>query len=426
MRRPLIAGTALALVLGVFTLGRHLVQVERTWNDMLVATETLRQELDSLPTERPVLWGDAESGDAMPHYREAVAIAEASGDALALQEAWLRALRQNGPEAAETVRAHFSAALSPALVWLRSGAHQTRHDAIPDWWQGFEQPRSNHAAELCLARAAIAAAAGEVAAGRDRNAVRLLLDAAQFGRDGAHRFLGNDESVGLSCLRTATSDWLEDQEMFSALGAAALDDLATGLERLDAWFEAAGRNARGGTVLAGSHMQIDPDRWDDFMGWLPGPPALSLEDLGLGWLRAWRDGFTTRNALAKVQLASIDWVRASSRCAELDHAAAQFRDRELRNRFWATGGSLARTWNIAPFASVTYRHEVRTRLRLLRMLLALRSGHDLQPLPDPFGGTLHAERRPDGSLRVWSDHLLHGDRTLELTFDASAPAAAPR
>ena len=83
--------------------------------------------------------------------------------------------------------------------------------------------------------------------------------------------------------------------------------------------------------------------------------------------------------------------------------------------------------NSAPTLAIhDVRRECVASLRLCRMMLALQLDEDPEPLPDPFGGTLHAERRPDGSLRVWSDHLLRGDRTLELTFDPSAPAATPR
>lgn len=412
MRRPLLLGSAVVLVgSGLFLLERQLTEVETTWARMLRETEGLRHELESLPTHRSVLWGEPVSGNAAADYRQALELTKATRDAETLQLTWIKTLTKSGATAAEPARERFATALSAPLASLASGAHRSTCSWRPDWSRGVSHPISNLLVERQLANAAVATAMGAAHEERDLDAVHLLLDAAQFGRDGAHRMQTIEELIGLAILGIATHEALLDRGLLADLEETALAVFADGLRRIDEEFEVAGRGQRGDVVLIGCNMRRDPSPWSDA--------------LGLGRISAWREGFSNKLVIARLQLAAIELARVESGLAWEPRLAAERGTDAARQEFLRTGGPLAD--DLLPAHDLaSNRRDAIARLRLLRLLLALHLGRTPDPLPDPFGGSLHAERRPDGSLRVWSDHLLRGNRTLDLTFDPNTPAAAPR
>ena len=410
MRRPLLLGSVVALIgTGLLLLDRQLTHVETTWARMLHETEHLRLELESLPSRRSVLWGEPIAGNAAADYRQALELTKATRDADTQQLTWIKTLAKSGAEAAEPARERFATTLSAPLASLVSGAHRSSCGWYPDWSKGLSHPVSNLLVERQLANAAVATAMGAARTGRDQDAVHLLLDAAQFGRDGAHRMQTIEELIGLAILGIATHEALLERGLLATLAEPALEELLDGLRRLDEDFETAGRGQRGDAVLAGFHMRRDPTPWSDA--------------LDLGPISAWREGFSHKLVIGKVQLAAIGLARTQSGLALEAEPVAARRGAAAGQEFLRTGGPLAD--RLLPAHDLARnRRDAIARLRLLRMLLALHLGQAPAPLADPFGGTLHAEREADGRLRAWSAWA--GHRPPELVFDPTPPAATAR
>ena len=411
MRRRLLFGSAAVLIgLGLLALDLQLARVERSWQAMVAATERAQAELEALPTERPVLWGEARPGNAAEDYARVLALAASTPGVGRLQSEWMSARARFDAEDDLEARDRFAEALAPAIQAMRDGAHRTHYDNLPAWSGALDDRSWQFLTDRLVANAAAAEAERLVLDDQHLEAARLLLDATQFSRDRAHDAFLNQEVIGLAMLAILTRGALYDRGLAGRLDADAQRLLADGLARLDHDL-GAGLGMRGDAILSGLHAIRSPEAWTEGLYYHP--------------LSTWREGFSTRLAISKLILAKLDYAGQHQRFADLPAAQQDPLKAAARARFVSRAGPLGKD-SSPTFAILDSRRECVASLRLCRMMLTLQLGEDPNPLPDPFGGALHAERRPDGSLRVWSDHVLQGDRTLELTFDPNPPAPAPR
>ncbi len=157
MRRRLLFGSAAILIgTSVFVLDRQLARVERSWTAMVAETERARDELEALPTERPVLWGEARPGNAEEDYERALAQFAVVPDASNLVHRWRVTGLESDPVAASEARVRVVDALAPAIEALREGAHRTQYQRRPDWSRGHSVHTLNLLVERDLVTAAVA------------------------------------------------------------------------------------------------------------------------------------------------------------------------------------------------------------------------------------------------------------------------------
>ncbi len=408
--RHLLGSAAVLIGLGLLALDLQLARVERSWQAMVAATERAQTELEALPTERPVLWGEARPGNAAEDYSRAFALAASTPGVERLQSEWRNARARFEVADDLEARDRFAEALAPAIQAMREGAHRAQYDNLPAWSGALDDRSWQFLTDRLVADAAAAEAERLVLDDQHLEAARLLLDAAQFGRDRAHDVFLNQEVIGLGMLAALTRGALYYRGLAGRLDGDALEQLADGLARLDHDL-GPGLGMRGDAILCGLHVIRSPEAWTQ-----------GLDDRPLS---TWREGFSTRLAISKLILAKLDYAGQHQHFAVLPAAQQGPLEAAARARFVSRAGPLGK--DSSPTLAIhDVRRECVASLRLCRMMLTLQLGEDAEPLPDPFGGTLHAERRPDGSLRVWSDHLLRGHRTLELVFDPNAPAPSPR
>lgn len=328
---------------------------------------------------RAPLWGETTAGAAFEHYGAAMAQLQQLGSATSEQ---LRNLRLRPSMLTSAERAGLLQQVAPALAELQQGAHCRNARTPVVWRQGF----ANHTQNLLVARdlvnAAVLTGKQQCAAGQDRQAVQLLLDAATFGADLLGSPILIDQMVGAALTVIATAEAWDDASL-CRLEPAALQLLADGLQRLDARCPLA-LDFGGETLLLANTVLHDTQQ------------AGSLS------LQAWRYGFSTRWAMADAVM-----LQAAAKDELAAIAALPWPLREPQMLGICESPQLQQNPMLAlvlpnlSAAELSLR-QCSTMLRLLRCAVAWRLGdRDLQ-LADPLGdGPLLVEQQA-GAVRFVS------------------------
>jgi hypothetical protein len=247
-----------------------------------------------------------------------------------------------------------------------------------------------------LANAGVLAAFAALRDGDGQEAVRLLLDVLQLGRDLAQSALLIEQMIGCAVLSIAAGEPVKWANLLRHLDADALRAFAAGLGRLDAGLPLDSRWLASEAVLfANESFEPPPPP--------PGLPTSPVDDFSwVGW-RAWRYGFSTRLALA-------DHGFAQLRLAEHVQALCPRQDavdlpalKGLFAEYTASPNPVTATMTPNLESATKSRLGSIATLRLLRMAVQHAAGETVAPLADPSGGLLQWSVDADGNAEFWSD-----------------------
>lgn len=368
---------------------------EAQWRRLQAEAAVVQAALDAREPARPVLWGEAHAGAAWPHYERAFALlltpdksgaytahlGRVEGARLA-GSASVEPARE-GPSAAQLVADH-----ATALAALRTGAHQTDGRRPMQWSAGFDHDVQDLLNARTLANVCVVAAILAAGDGNGREAVHVLLDALQLGRDLAQSSLLIEQMIGGAVLGIGSRDALAWSNLLRHLDPDALRALGEGLARLDSSVPLGSDWLASEAVLFAHHSFEAPRKDDPFAG--------------LTW-RAWRYGFSTRLVLANHGLAQLALAaRVRALCGNHDALDVAALERVFTEH--ATSPNPA-TRIMLPNVGSALRNRLQTvaLLRLMRMATQHAAGEDVPPLPDPSGGTLRWAVGADGDADFWSD-----------------------
>lgn len=375
VRRFVLAGItrALALLLGggAFV---HL-RAESSWQQMLAAEASLRAELMAAPHRRTPLWGEAHEGSAFAAYEEALALTHTL---MARDDDELLATLRDTDEQVAARRAELRARWAPAVALLRTGAHAADTAPLRGSARDEEAAPANLLQCRWLANAAVFEARAARHAGRGVDAVRHTLDAATLGVDLLRRGVLIDQMIGGAIVVIGTAEaWPEPA--LARLDRAALDELAAGLERLDAMLPEHADFTGELVFLARQLRTLAPDE-----PWLP------------SGLAGWRFGFSARWMLAD---AFTCWAGTVRELAATTAHAWPLRRATLElegNEAAASGNPVLAMVVPNVVAAEASLRQVVALVRLLRMAVDRHRGLDLPPLRDPLGdGPIQVTRTGD-------------------------------
>ncbi|MEZ5965049.1 MAG: hypothetical protein R3F56_14540 [Planctomycetota bacterium] len=410
-------GAALVLLLAAYVgIGRWRGQLQ--WERFRREAAAVEGSLEAREPSRPVLWGEAQDGSAWTCYARALALmppgdaghtlASLGRQAGAALSAGLgdgapgRAdetpptatpaspASPGGPEGAGLPRLEeVLASHRDALVALREGAHRRDPRRPADWAAGFNMPVLNLLQDRALANAAVVAAIAATRDGRHVEAVHLLLDGLQLGRDRMQSPVLIEQMVGCATLTIVCADTLAWANLLRHLDGDALALFADGLARLDASLPLGSDWLASETVYFAHHIDGTPAARDELLG-------------DLTW-RSWKSGFSPRLLLANYGLARLrlacDVQGMSRRADALELGSIERRFADFRHgRSSVPGLDL-------PHVESTLRNRLHTiaRVRLLRMATQYARGAEVEALSDPVGGTLQWAVDSGGEAAFWSD-----------------------
>jgi hypothetical protein len=262
---------------------------------------------------------------------------------------------------------------------LRRGASRSSSGCPYDWEQGWQMAMSNLREATNVVNLAILKARALRDAGQPREAVELLLDAAQFGRDLTDDGPLVEEMIGTAMLYIFL-DGARELAASEKADAESLADLEQGLAVLDGSFP------KHAGCIRREQLEL----------------LMSLSGEGLGPAAGGSGvGFPTKlfqlNFIDRLREAQEQMAQACERPWAESLATAKRVDADLQ-----------KSWNpvtrmFKPGAQSTERY-VRERLAQLRLLRAAiryrRTGERLE-LADPFGTTLKSAASGEG-LKLWS------------------------
>jgi hypothetical protein len=327
------------------------LRANASWAAMEQRITELSASWDARSFERRPAWGEATAGSAWAAYGSALAraqelIRDGNYDDLVGTMPHRDDTRVAG---SETLRERWR----PALEQLRAGAH--RVDAKPPASAWSEPPLNLMSARWLVNMAVLEARAARLA-NDGMTAVRWTLDAATFATDAARNGSLINQLVGTAVLHIATREAWPDAAL-RQLPAEALDLLATGLEHIDA--------------LLPSFVDYDAELL------AIGAFAQTPEGPQLFDAPGWRHGFSTRWLLAD------GFLRACAKARTVHAPGTQVQGDPRTDALWTSA-----TREMDLLCAVA-------NVRLLRLAVAEHQGKRLE-LPDPFGGTLRAERDERG------------------------------
>jgi hypothetical protein len=373
---------SVALVIGSLALGVRWA-AERRWAEMKSGLLKVLHEEMARPTERPVLRGFPEPGNAWDDYDQALTMV---GRLKGLDRNLLDSFYDRRPVRPSRARMEsILAPIQPALTHLRNGAGRARAQF---------HSRDENGVEIRALKGYLASGLGRLAAvrarfladdGKAREAAELLLDFGQFVRDVSHVEH-----------RLVKYSWTNHEELL-------LDELSAMI--------------RSGRLPPGMLIQVDReleilDRSTRPFG--PMDPS-DLLRLGFGYLEsdnlfreirsgnngdddriapwgAWRYGFSDRLMVADAVAEGSDWLRACRSLRPASWEEVRRAQRAFEERAKSSPNPVVRAhvrwagnwWPITRIAQA--------RLRLLRMAAVHKATGEFLELEDPFGGTLrHAE-----------------------------------
>jgi len=323
---------------------------------------------------RPPLRGAAEPGNAWDDYTVAIAVMKKMPNRTKLGE-----LVDRKPSADLVLGAAMVGQCDAVLEPLRRGASKSASRRAYDWEQGTMMATTGLLEVQSVVQLAILKARSLLDAGKPREAVALLLDAAQFGRDITDDGPMISEVIGTSLLYMFL-DGARELAASEKADAESLADLEEGLAVLDGSFPRHIGCVRRELLAMGM----------TFAHGVQGTAAVESE-----W------GFPTKffqlNMFERLSEAQEQVALASDRSWAESVAAGKRIDAELR-----------KSWNpatrmFAPGQQSTERYvrERLAQLRLLRLATRYRRTGELLDLDDPFGAKLKSAKSGAG-MKLWS------------------------
>lgn len=323
-------------------------------------------EVKAADMRRPVLRGMAEAGNAWDDYFLAQAELKKFAKRTKLGEIVERSPKADPEVAKEALAAHGS-----AIDLLRRGAGRATSRYPYEWEKGMNMPMPGFLDTQATANLAALRARALVEEGKAREAVGLLLDVCQYGRDLGGDGLMISYMIGMAILNTGLRE-ARDQFVSGKLDKAALEDLAAGLETLDGSLPRYDKILMNEALLFGGML-------DESVVGTWGPQRMIYADAVE----------RTSDAMAAAGKAeSMPWADAQKELQRIE-AEAQ--------KGW---NPLAQMAIPAMGKSNQVGRGRRAQLRALRMAVASALGKALD-LDDPFGAKMRKEDL-DGNLRFWS------------------------
>jgi hypothetical protein len=351
----------------VFWLWSH-VTANRKYAELRQKVALRVAEIESRDTRRPVLLGPAEPGFAWEDYRIALQDFEKvpaperlltltgpnpSGDL-----GWgRRLLAEHGAILDRLHRGACRDHVGRSFSWERYGQAGYSPPGLSRHWprlQFFSEWKARQLLEE----------------GKPREAVAVLLDVCQWGRDIASE--GDIEPAGLGRVNGALHV-LREFVISDRLDAPSLEDLTTALARLDSAYPPP-EHAVDASVLSWE-AQMRPDCEEGF-GWLR-LIAISTVD------RPWQWG----ELIARSQ--QRPWSEVQTLIADLEQEA-----REGKHPVFRRSG-------IGVLSDGRFNREIRSQLRLVRIAAQWKASGEILDLEDPFGSRLQHTIKGD-LLKVWS------------------------
>ncbi len=351
------------------------VAAARAWKQTVAWADAEHRQWMQLDFRRPAAWGNTVPGSAFKAYEQA-----ASGikDRSELADRVTRELCKRGADPNE--RNDALASFAPALEALRKGAHADDARDSFDWSRGFSSCIPNLLVYRNLINIAQARVRQLVDRNEDEEAVRVMLDAAQCGRDLMASPLLITQMIGCAML-TVSLDETADRELLGRLSRTALAVLHQGLESLDQNLPLIPAAPRVEAALLVRTYQTDA-------------PSEEITDCGFDWTSTWRYGFSERWMVSRMAKALADYYDECARLAALPWSKAEPALDEAQQRATEDCNLKALLPNLASIQRT--RRETTALLRLLRLDVAHRLGLELQ-LQDPTGdGPLQVSQQPDG------------------------------
>ena len=351
------------------------VAAARAWKQTVAWADAEHRRWVQLDFHRPAAWGNTVPGSAFEAYEQAASIIK---DRSELADRVTRELRKRGADPRE--RNDALARFAPALEALRKGAHAEDARDSFDWSRGFSSCIPNLLVYRNLINIAQARIRQLVDRNEDEEAVRVMLDGAQCGRDLMASPLLITQMIGCALL-TVSLDETADRELLERLSRTALAVLHRGLESLDQNLPLIPAAPRVEAALLVRTYQADV-------------PSAEIADCGFDWTNTWRYGFSERWLISRVARAQADYYDECAGLAALPWSKARPAFDEAMQR-------AAKDCNLAALLPDLVGIELTRRkstalLRLLRLDVAHRLGREF-PLQDPTGdGRLQVSRRPDG------------------------------
>jgi hypothetical protein len=185
-----LSGLLIGIPLLLFAVHQIIRSLEtRRWAEMRRWCEDVAKEVRSRDSRRPVLRGVALDGNAWDDYRIALDTLGSKLDMSPITNVLWRT-----PSADRAKARAFLDRYAPALQALRSGASRSHAQLRTDWENGSDNANSkiNHLALLAACQARVLAEEGQ-----RREAMELLLDAAQYAEDTAFNGSFIDGLVGI-------------------------------------------------------------------------------------------------------------------------------------------------------------------------------------------------------------------------------------
>jgi hypothetical protein len=359
----LIAGSFVALVLAVW--GWIQVAIERRWAEMDRTIQSLFDEARALEAPRPLLRGDPLPEDAWDSYREALR-------------------HRDDPKA--------------ALEHLRRGA-RCGFGASP--YDGAAPDASLHSWEIKeawddLARLAVTRAEWLQKEGRTGEAVDVLLDVCQLGRDLVQQASPAAVLRGEQVHRMALAG-IRDLVVQKNLPKEALVRLGHSLRILDESFHSKGSNLLTAAGLLGRAIRNDQlERLRSGFSESPSPPLP---------VRTWRCAWSLRLEKANSVAFIARWMRRLAAGESESWPTSQEECERIRQEAEAVGRKgqypileFIGFQRLRPFFDA---RSLRAKLRLLRVATHFLATGETLELDDPFGKKLR-HSFAGNSLRVWS------------------------
>ncbi len=391
VRAFVLSGILIGIPLGAFGLYLYIKAAEeRRWAEMRSYCEQVAREVRARDPRRPVLRGKAVLGNAWDEYQVGLASLPESKALLPVTEFLEQRAEADRAKALQLVELY-----APALEALRRGASRSHSDRKTDWESQPDHwnPRPNHVAKLAAARARFLSESG-----RPREAMELLLDAAQLGEDCARNGGVIDGMVGVSVLSIA-QDELKRLLSARTLCREDLQELSRELKLLDRSF---------------------PQEAD---GYSVDPMITGFNYLRLGSLRSildetgmsdpisatWRYGFSEKLIIADAFDQQRAWDRRYQEAAgkpwkearqnSFDHVDRRI---ALRNPLFEKFDKIQQTLaNSPPLPPRNLFREGLAQLRMLRAVAVFRASGDVPVLDDPYGDKIHS-LMTEKHLKLWS------------------------
>jgi len=350
--------------------------VSRKWAFMERSIDGLEQEARREATSREPLRTPAVAGDAWPFYAAALKTLQ-QGRIGVDSEGFLA--RTPKVDRQSVLKSLLSAA--SAIDGLREGARHSdalRHPAASDPVRRLEETSLEETSVVIeLARVAACQARVLVEEGKSREALELLLDVAQFGRDAMACLGGRGYYHGISVIEEALEE-LRDQVVLHTWGPEELSRLAGALGVLDRTLPSDDSQRKQALAESGRMMLVeDPVVISTSLG-----GEIGRRTMGPDWVHLFSMRLYKADAFERWREALIapDWEPSWA-----DHVGSSELSRLGYAILVQTGSGL----------------ECRTKLRLLRAAITFQAGLPVPDLDDPFGSKLKSVLSPEG-LKVWS------------------------